>query len=92
MSAYTKGPWVVWAEINVRSESGDPVAACGPQRGNDSEKTARENCANARLIAAAPELLESLCELLNCMRLANWEGDHLAEKARAAIAKARGES
>ena len=48
--------------------------------GSDNEETN----ANARLIAAAPDLLEALEALL--------EGDfNVAEKARAAIAKAKGE-
>lgn len=46
--------------------------------------------ANARLICAAPELLEACQMLLVCMNLANWEGDPAAEKARLAIAKATG--
>lgn len=47
--------------------------------------------ANARLIAAAPELLEALALCLHAVALAGWDGDHCAIKARAAIAKATGE-
>lgn len=49
--------------------------------------------ANARLIAAAPELLEALKELLDEART-NMRGGkgHLIDKARSAIAKAEGRS
>ena len=48
-----------------------------------------EEFANARLIAAAPELLEALQSCLDhgCMTGADWVSD----KAQAAIAKATGE-
>lgn len=51
--------------------------------------------ANARLIAAAPELLEALEDVLNCVALCPEHGDVVDapskyEDARAAIAKARG--
>lgn len=54
-----------------------------------------ENKANARLIAAAPEMLEAL---ERCIAIANSAGGHgvipgrIIEIARAAIAKARGET
>lgn len=48
--------------------------------------------ANARLIAAAPDLLEALQLTLNAVCLAGWEGDFCSEKARAAIYKATGEA
>jgi len=49
-----------------------------------------QGMADARLIAAAPDLLEALELCLNAVRLAGWEGDFCAEKARLAIAKANG--
>lgn len=45
---------------------------------------------DVNLLKSAPELLESVRELLVCMSLANWENDPIACKARAAIAKATG--
>ena len=73
MSAHTKGPWEVVrtdAGIIVRTESAKKTragasryAAIGGFDRSDPEQLA-EALANARLIAAAPELLEALgyCE------------------------------
>lgn len=49
--------------------------------------------ANANLIAAAPEMLEALTELLDrldVVRFRGWVGHPLMNKGRAAIAKAKG--
>lgn len=47
--------------------------------------------ANANLIAAAPKLYEALCECLEHMEWSTEQGRQACEKARAALAKARGE-
>lgn len=53
MTAYTPGPWHVHAkEPNVIMASHCMIAECGD--------TTPEDRANARLIAAAPDLLEAL--------------------------------
>jgi hypothetical protein len=55
--------------------------------GLGGRRSGDESAANARLIAAAPELLEALRTALD----ASWNGpmpDHARDKARAAIAKA----
>jgi hypothetical protein len=51
-----------------------------------------EAAANARLIAASPDLLEALCEIEDVLSNMGRDADHdgLAEVARAAIAKATG--
>lgn len=49
-----------------------------------------EQRANARLICAAPELLEALEEVVQWLELGDHEGQ-MHSKARAAIAKAKGE-
>ena len=59
----------------------------------DLGDTGNANMANARLIAAAPELLAALVELLpHAARViqGTTEGQPLLEAARAAIAKAGG--
>ena len=73
MSEHTKGPWEVArtdAGIIVRTESAKKTrfgasryAAIGGFDRSDPEQLA-EALANARLIAAAPELLEALIELV----------------------------
>lgn len=62
--------------------------------GTEQGMKADETLANARLIAAAPELLEALEELLSAPQLRGEMAFNLrlrVEKARAAIAKATGE-
>ena len=93
MSKHTNGPWEVVrtdAGIIVRTESvkktragASRYAAIGGFDRSDPEQLA-EALANARLIAAAPELLEALRGLLEQTGLDEWR----AEKARDAIAKA----
>lgn len=87
MSKHTPGPWQV--------NHSDPTQVCdtdGEQRGCAPlalavGETIKERTANARLIAAAPDLLEALQELLEAEVL----GFDLVPpqiKARDAIAKA----
>ena len=102
MSKYTKGPWEVArtdAGIIVRTESAKKTragasryAAIGGFDRSDPEQLA-EALANARLIAAAPELLEALEEIVSAADGDGWSQlDADLRKARAAIAKAKGES
>jgi len=63
MSKHTPGPWTAEPEeaIRVRAPDGGAVAILGWLRGRDGlsgRRPADEVLANARLIAAAPELLE----------------------------------
>lgn len=99
---YTPGPWVVDPAVR----QGFTVYA--PKEGfivgtqdEEGRYGAIESEANARLIAAAPDLLEALCDMLEVHGV-RWEhvrGDssipaswvELSDKARAAIAKAAGE-
>ena len=90
MSAHkhTPGPWCVEGvgiRALVRAGINGVIVAVRHRL------SAQEHEANARLIAAAPELLESVKALLGCMSLAGWDGDPIAVKALAAIAKATGE-
>ena len=105
MSEHTKGPWEVVrtdAGIIVRTESAKKTrfgasryAAIGGFDRSDPEQLA-EALANARLIAAAPELLEALKGLAEayCRAGAPLTREERAEDrkrffaARAAIAKA----
>lgn len=90
MSNHTPGPWMIRAEryryIHVYAHGGG-IAHLDTVDG--------EGMANARLIAAAPDLLEVLEELLSmCQRQEDFHDDGdgcMFERASAAIAKARGE-
>jgi hypothetical protein len=109
MSGYTPGPWIAkrnssfW-EINPvnRSESGPwsvgDVCASAP---DDADGGLQE--ANARLIAAAPDLLEALEAAVGCGMVPTSsmkDGGaarhsiqvRVADMIRAAIAKAKGET
>jgi hypothetical protein len=61
MSKHTPGPWETFKEHNVRDvHDHRGVATCGGYSQNWNEDIVyQENIANARLIAAAPELLEA---------------------------------
>ena len=92
MSDFTPGPWVVVGRLTKYVEARlvggliQEVAACGPTMADEGYGQQQE--ANARLIAAAPDLLEALkrCKFdsLN-MTLED------REFCRAAISKATGE-
>ena len=99
MSGHTKGPWEVArtdAGIIVRTESvkktragASRYAAIGGFDRSDPEQLA-EALANARLIAAAPELLEALTDCVEHMHWTQPQGEAALKKAKAAIAKATG--
>lgn len=90
MSAHTTGPWIVTGKQTIRSDSdGDFLVANANWRNGE---------ANARLIAAAPELLEALRGLyedqMDYLRINHLGGEnnHWMVAARSAIAKAEGRS
>jgi hypothetical protein len=85
---HTPGPWTTrespehWGRIDVIIHSEDTDVATAWRGGTEA------NRANANLIAAAPDLLEALEEVLGWETLCPIE---VYERARAAIRKARGE-
>lgn len=96
---HTPGPWIrdtgSGYGCDVRAESGRKVAVTwGIGNGDPHRQAYRAECdANARLIAAAPELLAALEALLD-MDVAYQRGPRVQEAvavARSAIAKAKGE-
>jgi len=95
MSKSTPGPWQIWpGNISSVSVRGGPnafaVCACrlkGPD-GRTTGDTIREGKADARLIAAAPDMLEAL----RVIALHPYSDPALIKIARAAIAKAEGVS
>ncbi len=95
MSGHTPGPWRLHnrSEFSIVSDSFG-VATCGGHSDNtrNSEDLYQEQIANARLIAAAPDLLAALREAYAAMEPMH----HLPAvsealgASRAAIAKATG--
>lgn len=103
---HTSGPWQSvtaedWDGATIQTQGGRIVACCDgcDIPGATREPTTEEAKANARLIAAAPELLDALRwfadELPSIIRTSCPEGVPMIvsdahDKARAAIAKAEG--
>ena len=88
---HTPGPWT------VREPNGAGHGVSIPEIGAwfGTMAWAPETMANARLCAAAPDLLEALAKLTNhCRRMGfdTREEEPLLDTAYAAIAKARGEA
>lgn len=91
-TAHTPGPWTADDEISSLSSTVS-VYANGPiVYVKDNGAGPINQMANARLIAAAPELLEALREMLESDNVPSGCIDHgaIERKARAAIAKATG--
>lgn len=82
MNKHTPAPWHVANGVQIRSER-DQIAKVWMMRHGEGQ-------ANAHLIAAAPDLLEALAEVVEWLELGDHAGP-MHSKARAAIAKARGE-
>lgn len=90
---HTPGPWSSGAAIPITAKACDKsgFSLVFVNRDDKSEPEA-----NARLIAAAPELLEALREALDCIRvyapdyMHGMPRKHYVSQARAAIAKATG--
>lgn len=65
---HTPGPWKInpRAKAMIMSESGRGIASAAVYSTNtDNGEHIEENLANAKLIAAAPEMLQALKDLLN---------------------------
>lgn len=60
MTEYTPGPWRVYDADDFIVAAGDGFSICDCQPGNPFDVTNAQAVANARLIAAAPEMLEML--------------------------------
>lgn len=106
MTAHTPGPWKVTGlsgndgDIKI-IEADTRTVAWTPITSDNGECLSNQGKANARLIAAAPELLETL-ERLNLLEIESTEAGTVAEgpelrewsdafeQAREAIAKAKG--
>lgn len=93
---HTPGPWVVWYSdwpgvVGVECASGETIADCSHSNAPDLSE------ANARLIAAAPDMLEALITALPYIESAEEDEAYkpgvvakVTAQARAAIAHATG--
>ena len=94
MSKHTPGPWfAVGAQVETENDSVPDICTCDPQvmRQSHLDWHPRTVEANARLIAAAPELLEALEMMLEMSEMGGFGKAAAEDVARAAIAKAKGE-
>jgi hypothetical protein len=89
---HTPAPWEIFNDFGVMrivKRKGSALEIAQIKVAGDGEEDFDEAEANAKLIAAAPELLEALIISLDYemteVEIAHWE-----QKARAAIAKATG--
>jgi len=98
MTKHTTGPWELFYQKGYKQFNVFPVEHKGAQIAVCSiyscfERPKAEDEANARLIAAAPEMLEAL---IACDEAMEYMSEYcipinLPEKVKAAIKKARGE-
>lgn len=93
MSKHTAGPWVVSANSPFLVRAGDDttgrhIAHAGPASHHPSFEVDEPN---ARLIAAAPDLLEALERAVDRLEGAGLFYSEAAIRARATIAKATGD-
>lgn len=96
MSEHTPGPWTIKFGLNVmgkdvRYPSQERLVANAGGHANNiwNEQVTAENEANAHLIAAAPDLLEALREMVDRFESCDDDPEYVT-RARAAIAKAEG--
>lgn len=89
MSSHTPGPWRT--EGGCLSHRVEIWTNTGWQVGTWDDET-HNICSNARLIAAAPDLLAACEALVDACDNGSRSAIECAEIARAAIAKAKGEA
>jgi len=100
MSKHTPGPWFVQDDHGKRyidtSGNDDTIAEIHRRRSKGSVYSCPEAGCNASLIAAAPDLLEALEYALSMwgdyLPAGNSNAMKAIKQARAAIARAKGES
>jgi hypothetical protein len=93
VTEHTPGPWRVVDETDILALEGTPSSIVVASTKFFEGPATSWECANARLIAAAPELLEALVMLMHCgphPRMGEWK--RAIQNASAAIDKAEGRS
>jgi hypothetical protein len=93
---HTPGPWIVQLDRSTKGKAPRmALVVAGGRAAIDctgSGKDFNQDCANAKLIAAAPDLLACLKDWVNDFAdcLEGGEENELVKFSRAAIAKAQG--
>ena len=87
---HTPGPWIKSGLDYIGSNGEKVVVSDGPSFG--SAATWPDAAANARLILAAPDLLDALVQFVGEFEGCYADGEPAMIKARAAIAKATGKT
>ena len=86
---HTPGTWAIYvnapSDVVIRKMSKDGYELCAIAR-------VSSGYANARLIAAAPELLAALESMLHLRKMPDEVAECVLDRAVAAIAKAKGET
>lgn len=93
MSKHTPGPWKFYDDSNDGKTNRIEIVAIGKTVARIYHSVPAEDLPNARLIAAAPDLLEALREIEAGTQF--WDSypiEHPYGKAKAAIAKATGKA
>jgi len=93
MSDHTPGPWELIGDAimpDPRRHLPDTMLGIANIQDHGSDRPLAVHRANARLIAAAPDLLEALEALTANYADVEPGGSKNVDKARAALAKARG--
>ena len=89
MSQHTKGPWVVSHRVEIRCPHEDNTVIATMEDSREAGWNTPTINANARLIAAAPDIYHALQDLITYLGVDVDNGlDELLTNARAAIAKA----
>lgn len=99
LSKHTPGPWAqkpprIGAAITIYGPDGEfPIATTCSNTSPATMQAHRDGtvAANARLIAAAPDLLKRLKALLNYANMGAYDRAKAVNAARAVIAKATGD-
>ena len=94
MSEYTKGRWIAVGEwVEHEDDNVADICICDTEIMNQGHlgRSSQEEAANAKLIAAAPDLLEALQFMLDAFTDERWVAVPIVEKAKLAIYRATGE-
>lgn len=89
MPKHTPGPWNIAAGAYVETEDGKTIADVWEDE--DTGKVMEETQANARLIAAAPDLLEARKLALTMAALSENSESSIYQIVEAAVIKATGD-